>query len=855
MKLNSGKALAITLLATSTLFTNCVEDNKDLYDPTFETDNPMGDLEAPEGFDWSTIGTVKVSVEVSDEFNGQYYYLVEVLDGNPLETDQTYSVLAKGTAKKGEPFKMEVDYIKGNENLYIRQTDPRGRDKIQQFNIKESNGVINCSFNKSSVATAKSRINTRGADGITVPDMPSFTEQNYDTNKATEITSSSTVLKKDKEYIIKGTYKGSLNTTTLGNGEQTTVYVAGTWIPDDWSSQGLVHVIVLNEGKISAKNFTMNTGMDLTIQTGANVIASGTWRSATGITIVNYGKFLTEEHNTLNLELNSGTTLFNATNATIEATKITCLGGNINNQGYIKADKDFTLNSNVNLYNAKGREIKANNLNANSGGSVYNFGEIDIDETITMNTNSILYNGTDGEIEGKHYVASGSTNVNYGTMELDTYDNGNAGGAKLYNYCSLFIDDDIKIGGIIYMDHGVIADEKEDDKISYEGTDNITFYNNAVVTLANGSMIKGETISTGTDLDIIGEGDAESLLRASNKFEINGWGINFKGSFCIYGKIKIENGKYTADPTVVFSTHPDIMISGCGGQTEDPAPAPNPNPDDQEVTGLEDANKYTYLFEDQWPLYGDYDMNDIVLRVNKKKISLTSGKNKKVKEFELEMDLCAVGANKTIAAAIMLDGVPASAITQAVQYNDNNVPTTFKLTSMNIEEGQDYAVIPLFDNAHSFLDRQAGSFVNTVSGSSNNTKDVKNISFTIKFSNPTLDADAFNISKLNVFIITDRGNKRKEIHVAGYQPTKLANTDMFGNNNDGSSIASKKYYVSKQGLAWGIIAPQQFKWPLEYVNIETAYEQFRGWVTSGGKENEKWWNDFDVKKVFQTNKN
>ena len=41
----------------------------------------------------------------------------------------------------------------------------------------------------------------------------------------------------------------------------------------------------------------------------------------------------------------------------------------------------------------------------------------------------------------------------------------------------------------------------------------------------------------------------------------------------------------------------------------------------------------------------------------------------------------------------------------------------------------------------------------------------------------------------------------------------------------------------------------------EYVNIKTAYSQFSDWVTSGGTENEKWWNDFDVNKVFQTNKN
>jgi len=42
---------------------------------------------------------------------------------------------------------------------------------------------------------------------------------------------------------------------------------------------------------------------------------------------------------------------------------------------------------------------------------------------------------------------------------------------------------------------------------------------------------------------------------------------------------------------------------------------------------------------------------------------------------------------------------------------------------------------------------------------------------------------------------------------------------------------------------------------LEYTQIQKAYSQFAGWVTTGGADNKKWWNDFDNTKVFQTNKN
>ena len=294
------------------------------------------------------------------------------------------------------------------------------------------------------------------------------------------------------------------------------------------------------------------------------------------------------------------------------------------------------------------------------------------------------------------------------------------------------------------------------------------------------------------------------------------------------------------------------IITSCGEISEIPDPTPDPE-DPEFPIEVEDNKDYTYLFEDQWPLYGDYDMNDIVLTIQKRKIY--TNKENKVTKFELSIDLSAAGATKSIGAAIMLENVPANAITQPVEFSDNTLAKNFNLNNNNIENGQDYTVIPLFDDAHKVLGRDRYEQINTVSDYAGNTKP-KNISFSITFNNPTISADAFNVNKLNVFIIVDGNrNPRKEIHVAGYQPTKLANTDLFGGNNDNSHHASKKYYISKENLAWGIMVPSNFKWPLEYVNIKTAYSQFSDWVTSGGTENEKWWNDFDVNKVFQTNKN
>ena len=108
---------------------------------------------------------------------------------------------------------------------------------------------------------------------------------------------------------------------------------------------------------------------------------------------------------------------------------------------------------------------------------------------------------------------------------------------------------------------------------------------------------------------------------------------------------------------------------------------------------------------------------------------------------------------------------------------------SFNLNSNKIENGQDYAVIPLFDDAHKALGRDRYEQINTFANHSNNTN-VKNISFTIKLSNP-ISPDELNINKLNVFIFVEGNrNNRKDIHFICYQPTKLANTDLFGGNND-----------------------------------------------------------------------
>jgi len=798
---------ASSMILSTACITACVDDNKDLYDPSYQTPNPMEDISAPAGFDWSSTNSIKFSVEVDDEFDGQYYYTVEILDKNPLEAtaEDPYNTLAKGVAKKGEAYQTEVVSSKDIKYLYVRQTDPRGRDQIKQVEISESTSHVQCSFTGTSAIKTRALVATRGNNGGI--DIPKRAEQSYDTNGAIPITSSSQVLEGGKAYIVTGKFQGKFKDTSLSNSNRATVYIQGNWEPAQAITQNYLDIIVLKGGTIEGTDLKLQNASNLTIQSGA-MIKIAKLEGNTQSTICNFGEIEVD-----NLLLNS-----------------------------------FDL-----LYNGNKVDVK-HNIDASKGGSIHNFGELDVEKEIKLNTSSIVYNAAGSELEAEKYTAAGSKNVNFGEMEFDTYDSGEAGGS-LYNNCMLFVEH-MKAGGIIYLDHGVIAEEKEDDKNKdyFEEADDIYFYDNAKLTLANGSMIKAKEIIVRSGFSAMGEGDEASLLKATDKLQIESWTNKFDGKLYISGKISCSNpDMYQAGSEVIFSSEPDIIITGCNGKTELPDPAPEPSDPNFPII-VDDNHNYTYLFEDQWPLYGDYDMNDIVLEIKHRKTSID--KWNKITELDLTIELTAVGAQKAIAAAIMFDEIPASAITQPVTYANNYRPISFDLTDKNIEKGQDYAVVPLFDNAHALMERPAGSFVNTVSRSDNNQKDSKIINFTLRFDPASApSSDAVNINKLNLFIITDRGSKRKEIHVAGYQPTKLANTELFGGNNDASSVNGKKYYISKDNLAWGIIVPTQFKWPLEYTKIQNAYKQFAGWVTSGGVNNTKWWNDFDNTKVFQTNKN
>jgi len=140
----------------------------------------------------------------------------------------------------------------------------------------------------------------------------------------------------------------------------------------------------------------------------------------------------------------------------------------------------------------------------------------------------------------------------------------------------------------------------------------------------------------------------------------------------------------------------------------------------------------------------------------------------------------------------------------------------------------------LFENS-----RNEQATKNTIPGEA--LSPVKNYTFTFDVTDGPLLA-SFGVGNYNPFIWNATGGYGRgyETHLFGKTPTKLANTSLFGTKDDNSTAG--KLYSSINRLPWAIELPiANFAYPIERVEITTAYTRFADWASSGGKTYTNWY--------------
>ena len=243
--------------------------------------------------------------------------------------------------------------------------------------------------------------------------------------------------------------------------------------------------------------------------------------------------------------------------------------------------------------------------------------------------------------------------------------------------------------------------------------------------------------------------------------------------------------------------------------------------------GLNKTN--TLAFEDMWPLKGDYDMNDVV--VDYSILEKLDAKNK-ITQIKFSLNVRALGGTFRNGFGFEL---PVSSNKVASVTGAQIKDTYIQRNANGTEAGQDKAVIIAFDNATTLITTPAGSYFNTDKAKPG-IADFK-YDITVDMATPVTRAE-LGTAPYNPFIIVNK-ERAREVHLAGYKPTKLANTALFKTGEDDTQ--GNKYYQTKTNLPWAIHVSTSFKYPIEKAPINNAYLKFNNWAESGGTTFQDWY--------------
>ncbi len=252
----------------------------------------------------------------------------------------------------------------------------------------------------------------------------------------------------------------------------------------------------------------------------------------------------------------------------------------------------------------------------------------------------------------------------------------------------------------------------------------------------------------------------------------------------------------------------------------------------------------TISFEDLWPGKGDYDFNDLVIGYQFEQ--WTNAQNK-IKEMKCRFAIRAIGAHYKHAYGFQMN-VPPSALSNVSGYEmyDGYI----SLQGNKTEAGQTLATVIAFDNDYKVVNRAQGNSMNTDPLKPYQIPDT--VTLNVTFATARSQAE-LGTAPYNAFIIVD-GNRGKEVHMAGYKPTSLANAALFGTSQDNTNIGLNNFYKTKNNLPFALLVPDEFAYPQEKKAINNGHLKFVDWSQSGGTILNDWYKNLsgyrDAAKIY-----
>ncbi len=768
------RVFSFTVLTSTLLFSSCV---KDLYDPEVIAEkNPNAEI--PVGFKFATTKSVNLTVNVDDQYNGQYFYKVEVYNQNPLSVNNNMKLLTAGVAKGSTPFVEDIVVSQSDSVLYIKQIDPLQREVVMIVDVTSSTTAV-CDFSSNSIttkSTSSSAVTTRAipasADRASDYKLPAGT---------TTLGSGAITLAANTKYYLP---EGVTNNQITFPGGQTKIelYVAGsTTFSGQFSLTDGCKIVVLPKGTVTA-------GSDLNWY-GQNIVVA------------------IHEGGTLNLNANSS----------IGVNTLVINDGTLNMKNLVMGWNDPKIVNNGTL---NSQDIEVTNGAAIQNNNLFNV------RKLTGNSTTKLENN--GEIKAAEVSLTNKFVIdNNHHMEI-AYLHFGGGGGTLNNNCFTVCDDLYTEQGTINSASGSLLACKD----FWGNNSTITLKGNAVFSIGDVSAYNLPTstvVQNGAvfNYHVVINGAKESSLEPL--FYIKSGTVaptsGFSENLSIVGSVEAAITpaydsrllyKTTGSVKLTKSPQTSIAETSCNGSGVSSNPGTGTPTNPSFPIKVETGNEYTFAMEDNWPALGDYDMNDFVFTIEN--ISYTKGSDNKLTAFSFEITPIAAGATNRLALGVQFDKILSAGL--SLSSSTNGIGTK--------ENGQEKANLILFPDVYSTFGVSSPGITNTDATKTKYAS--KPYKFDVSFSSGVLESD-INISNLNFYMIVGQNNdvNRKEIHLAGYKPTSKVKSDPLD-------------YTDYNNMVWGLLIPTaNFKYPLEGVTIQNAYPKFLNWAKSGGTNDVNWY--------------
>jgi LruC domain-containing protein len=262
----------------------------------------------------------------------------------------------------------------------------------------------------------------------------------------------------------------------------------------------------------------------------------------------------------------------------------------------------------------------------------------------------------------------------------------------------------------------------------------------------------------------------------------------------------------------------------------------------------------TIAFEDNWPVVGDYDFNDLVMNYRISEYIL----NGEVIRVKLEGQIAAVGGSYHNGFAFQLPGISRETINEDdIRYTINNVP---QLTSP-LEQGRDKAIAIITNDVWDYV--SAGEnckYYRSEPGCG--SKIQMHFSMTLPMTRaipneemPAFPYDPFLFATENYehgYVFGQAPGRAYEIHLPNKAPTEAFRTDFFNRGEDKSEPDNERYFVNENGMPWAINVGTQWQYPLEYMDVIYAYPLFSSFIINEGRIDDDWFieNNANIKNTF-----